>query len=150
MLLGSPSWVRAEGNSVGTAVLLVLLHTHSGALLLHLIYCEGPTPSSAWCCHLQAEQSVSFFRHLVTTEPANQSGRPMVAAQSSSSRTGSFWGVFAVSCGKVILSQKEKYTVRGRDSTVIYCISNPFTEKIIVLRDNGRPCKITVASGSWR
>lgn len=65
-------------------------YTYSGALLLHLIYCEGPTPSSAWCCHLRAERSVSFCRHLATTEPANQSGRPVVAALFLGSRTGSF------------------------------------------------------------
>lgn len=46
--------------------------TCSGALLLHLIYCEGPTPSSAWCCHLRAERVGSFCRHLVATEPGNQ------------------------------------------------------------------------------
>lgn len=59
-------------------MLLVLLHTHthSGALLLHLIYCEGPTPPSAWCCHLRAEGAVSFCRHLVTTEPAQSKWLP--------------------------------------------------------------------------
>lgn len=114
-------------------------YTHSGALLLHLIYCEGPTPSSAWCCHLRAEQGVSFCKHLVTTEPANQSGRPMVAALSLGTTTGSLWGVFAVSCGNVVLSQT-KYTVQGRESTVIQCIfGNVFTEKTIVLRVKGRP-----------
>ncbi len=91
MLLGSPCRVRWDGNSVGTAVLLVLLLT-LGALLIHLIYCKGPTPSSAWCCHLRAEQGVSFCRHLVTTEPANQSGCPMVAALSLGTRTDSFGG----------------------------------------------------------
>lgn len=79
MLLGSPCRVRVGGNCVGTVVLLVLLHT-LGALLLNLIYCEGHTPSSAWCCHLWVEWGVPFCRHLVTTEPANQSGHPMVAA----------------------------------------------------------------------
>lgn len=77
MWTGNPSWVRAAGNSVGTAVLWCS-HTHSGALLLHLIYCEGPTPFSAWCCHLWAERGVSFRRHLVTAEPANQNGHRVV------------------------------------------------------------------------
>lgn len=74
MLLGSPflGYIQRK-KSVGTAVLLVLVLT-LGAFLLHLIYCEGPTLSSAWCCHLQAERGVSFCRHLDTTEPANQSG----------------------------------------------------------------------------
>lgn len=89
MLLGSPSWVRFKGKSVGTVVLLVLLLT-LGAFLLHLIYCEGPTLYSAWCCHLQAERGASFYKHLVTTEPANQSGCPMVAALSLGSRADSF------------------------------------------------------------
>lgn len=101
MPLVSPSRVRAEGNSVGIAVLWCS-YTHSGALLLHLIYCEGPTPSSAWCCHLQAERGVSFYRHLVTTEPANQSGRPAVAALSLGSRPIRFGDVFAVYSGKVV------------------------------------------------
>lgn len=35
---------------------------------------------------------MSFCRHLVTTEPANQSGCPMVAALSLGSRTDSFIG----------------------------------------------------------
>jgi len=84
--LGSPSQVRAEEAVLGQQCFW-WSYTHSGALLLHLIYCEGPTPPSAWCCHLQAEWGVSFCRHLVTSEPAN-------------SRTGSYWGAFAVIVAK--------------------------------------------------
>lgn len=114
MSLVSPSRVRAEGHSVGIAVLWCS-YTHSGALLLHLIYCEGPTPFSAWCCHLQAEQGVSFYRHLVTTEPGNQCGRSAIAALSLGSRPICFLGVFAVYSGKVVLSQT-KYTVQEAQS----------------------------------
>lgn len=119
-------------------------HTHSGALLLHLIYCEGPTPPSAWCCHLRAEGAVSFCRHLVTTEPAQSKWPPCGCSCHWASKTGSFWGAFAVYCGKVVLSQT-KYTVQGTQCTV----GNLFTEKTIVLRAKGRPWKTTVASGSW-
>lgn len=121
-------------------------YTHSGALLLHLIYCEGPTPSSAWCCHLRAERGVSLPQ-APCHHRASQS-KWSVAAPSTGLRTGSFLRCFfAVSCGK--LSQT-KYTVQGRESTVIRCMfGNPFTEKI-VLRVKGRPWKTTVASGSWR
>lgn len=133
--------IHSKEKSVGTAVLLVLVLT-LGAFLLHLIYCEGPTLSSAWCCHLQAERGVSFCRHLVTTEPANQSGCPVVAALSLGSRTDSRTGYFVVSCGRVVLSQTN-YTVQGRESIFIQCIfGNPFTEKTVVLRVKGRLWKL--------
>lgn len=148
--MGSPCWVRAEGNSVGTAVLLVLLHT-LGALLLHLIYCEGPTPSSAWCCHLRAERGVSFFLQAPCHHRASQSK----------------WLPYG--CSSVI-GLKNWFPSRsfcsflwqsGFGSNKVHCpgqrkhshsmhFGNPFTEKTIVLRVKGRPWKITVASGSWR
>lgn len=138
MSLVSPSRVNADGHSVGIAVLWCS-YTHSGALLLHLIYCEGPTPFSAWCCHLQAEQGVSSYRHLVTTQPASN-----VAAQQLQlchwAQDSHAFEVFLQFILAKWFCLKQSTLYRKHSQSMHFWF---------ILRDKGRPWKITVASGSW-
>lgn len=123
MPLGSSSWVRAEGNNVGIAVLLVLLHT---------LWCSPITLDLLWRAHSflcmvlssSSRASVSFCRHLVTTEPANQSGCPVVGALSLGLRTSCFWGVFAVYCGQVVLSQSTLYRAKKAQSFNAFLVTH--------------------------
>lgn len=75
---------------------------------------------------------MSFRRHLVTAEPANQNGHRVVQLRIGLKNWFPleeflfyfyFFLQFVVACSDFCLKQKEKYTVQGRESTVIHCIS---------------------------
>ena len=103
-------WVlEQKDKSVGTAVLFgAPTHTWCSPITLD-IYCEGPTPSSAWCCHLQAERA-RVCPSAGTLSPQSQpikSGRPMVAALSFGLENWFLFDEFLqFLVAKVVLSQK--------------------------------------------
>lgn len=117
-------------------MLLVLLHTHT-------LWCSPITLDLLWRAHSSLCMVLSSSSRgscvLLQTPCHHRASSIKVAALWSqlchwASKTGPFWGAFAVYCDKVVLSQT-KYTVQGTQCTV----GNPFTEKTIVLRAKGRP-----------
>lgn len=137
MLKGGPSWVWAEGNSVESADAFgAPTHTHT-------LWCSPITLDLLWRAHSSLCMVLSSSSRgscvLLQTPCHHRASSIKVAALWSqlchwASKTGPFWGAFAVYCDKVVLSQT-KYTVQGTQCTV----GNPFTEKTIVLRAKGRP-----------
>lgn len=130
MWTGNPSWVRAAGNSVGTAVLLVLTHT---------LWCSPITLDLLWRAHsflCMVLSSLSRARRVLPQAPCHRRASqskwpPCGSAPHWAQKLVSFRGVFilfyflqfVVACSDFCLKQKEKYTVQGRESTVIHCIS---------------------------
>lgn len=114
---GKPELGENRGNSVGTAVLLVLRHILWCSPTTLDLTVKGPLPLHGAVISEQRKARPST----VTTEPANQSGRPLIAALSLGSRTCSLWGAYFAVILAWSLSQT-KYTVQGRESTVIQCI----------------------------
>lgn len=129
-------WEEQMEGVLGQQCFLVLLTHTPGALLLHLIRCEGHAPSL--CMVLSSSSRAEACPSAGTLSPQSQpiSGRPMVAAAPTlSSRTGSFPRSFF--CGEVVLSQSTLYRAEKAQSLNAFFLGNPFTEKT-VLRVQGR------------
>lgn len=95
-LLGKPNPRFKQKETVLGQQCFWCSYTHTLVLSYYYTWftVKGPLLPLHGAVIYRAEGGASFCRHLVTTEPASQSGRPVVAALSLGSTTGSFWGAF--------------------------------------------------------
>lgn len=101
-------------------------HTHTLVLSYYTWFTvEGPTPSSAWCCHLRAERE----RCVLLQPPCHHRASQSVAALSFWAwEPVSFWGAFCI-----WLCFKQSALYRAEKAQSRQCIvGNPFTEITIV------------------